>query len=376
MNKTKINILFLIAKNRMNTSGKCAIKCRITYNKQRHEFSTGLFINPNSWSSAKQQAVPLNTENTQINTQLSLIKSQINQAFLFLQVQGNNFDVEDVFKKYKGENTQEQIGVVEFYSEYMDKLKKMIGKDFKKSTWGKFNEILPALKDYIYFQYKKRDIKLIDLDYNFIENFDYYMKVEKKNSQITINKKIQRLKKVIKLARKQKLIDFNPFEEHKVKQAKTQILFLTKDELEKLKNWKPKSEAIEKVLDCYIFCCYTGLGYREMFSLKKSDLKTDDEGVVWIYKQREKTERYFSIPLIFTEPVGILEKYETEEDFLLPRVSNQYFNRILKEIADLLGINKKLTHHTARKTFATTVLLNNNIPIETVSKLLGVGFWV
>lgn len=371
MNKTKINILFLIAKNRMNTSGKCAIKCRITYNKQRHEFSTGLFINPNNWSSAKQQAVPLNTENTQINTQLSLIKSQINQAFLFLQVQENNFDVEDIFKKYKGENTQKQIGVVEFYSEYMNRLKKMIGKDFKESTWGKFNEILPALKDYIYFQYKKRDIKLVDLDYNFIENFDYYMKVEKKNSQITINKKIQRLKKVIKLARKQKLIDFNPFEEHKVKQAKTQILFLTKDELEKLKNWKPKSETIEKVLDCYIFCCYTGLGYREMFSLKKSDLKTDDEGVVWIYKQREKTERYFSIPLIFTEPVGILEKYETEEDFLLPRVSNQYFNRILKEIADLLGINKKLTHHTARKTFATTVLLNNNIPIETVSKLLG-----
>ena len=371
MNKTKINILFLIAKNRMNTSGKCAIKCRITYNKQRHEFSTGLFINPNNWSSAKQQAVPLNTENTQINTQLSLIKSQINQAFLFLQVQENNFDVEDIFKKYKGENTQKQIGVVEFYSEYMNRLKKMIGKDFKESTWGKFNEILPALKDYIYFQYKKRDIKLVDLDYNFIENFDYYMKVEKKNSQITINKKIQRLKKVIKLARKQKLIDFNPFEEHKVKQAKTQILFLTKDELEKLKNWKPKSETIEKVLDCYIICCYTGLGYREMFSLKKSDLKTDDEGVVWIYKQREKTERYFSIPLIFTEPVGILEKYETEEDFLLPRVSNQYFNRILKEIADLLGINKKLTHHTARKTFATTVLLNNNIPIETVSKLLG-----
>ena len=371
MNKTKINILFLIAKNRMNTSGKCAIKCRITYNKQRHEFSPGLFINPNNWSSAKQQAVPLNTENTQMNTQLSLIKSQINQAFLFLQVQGNNFDVEDIFKKYKGENTQKQIGVVEFYSEYMDRLKKMIGKDFKESTWGKFDEILPALKDYIYFQYKKRDIKLVDLDYNFIENFDYYMKVEKKNSQITINKKIQRLKKVVKLARKQKLIDFNPFEEHKVKQAKTQILFLTKDELEKLKNWKPKSETIEKVLDCYIFCCYTGLGYREMFSLKKTDLKTDDEGVVWIYKQREKTERYFSIPLIFTEPVGILEKYETEEDFLLPRVSNQYFNRILKEIADLLGINKKLTHHTARKTFATTVLLNNNIPIETVSKLLG-----
>lgn len=367
----KLSILYLIRKNKINNKGICPIECRITFNNKRKPFSTGLFVNPKYWDNKQQKVKPPNEDCDFINTQLSLIKSQINQAFLFLQVQGNNFDVEDIFKKYKGENTQKQIGVVEFYSEYMDRLKKMIGKDFKKSTWGKFNEILPALKDYIYFQYKKRDIKLVDLDYNFIENFDYYMKVEKKNSQITINKKIQRLKKVIKLARKQKLIDFNPFEEHKVKQAKTQILFLTKDELEKLKNWKPKSETIEKVLDCYIFCCYTGLGYREMFSLKKSDLKTDDEGVVWIYKQREKTERYFSIPLIFTEPVGILEKYETEEDFLLPRVSNQYFNRILKEIADLLEINKKLTHHTARKTFATTVLLNNNIPIETVSKLLG-----
>lgn len=371
MNTGNYRVLYLIDKIKINHQGKCPLRCRITYLKERKIFSTGLFVKPKDWDNKQQKAKSITAESKFINTEISLIKNKLNQAFLYLQVQGLEFDVNDIYRQYKGESTQKQVGIVEFYTLYMQRLEKMIGKDFKKSTWGKFNEILPALKDYIYFQYKKRDIKLVDLDYNFIENFDYYMKVEKKNSQITINKKIQRLKKVVKLARKQKLIDFNPFEEHKVKQAKTQILFLTKDELEKLKNWKPKSETIEKVLDCYIFCCYTGLGYREMFSLKKSDLKTDDEGVVWIYKQREKTERYFSIPLIFTEPLGILEKYETEEDFLLPRVSNQYFNRILKEIADLLGINKKLTHHTARKTFATTVLLNNNIPIETVSKLLG-----
>ena len=371
MNTGNYRVLYLIDKIKINHQGKCPLRCRITYLKERKIFSTGLFVKPKDWDNKQQKAKSITAESKFINTEISLIKNKLNQAFLYLQVQGLEFDVNDIYRQYKGESTQKQVGIVEFYTLYMQRLEKMIGKDFKKSTWGKFNEILPALKDYICFQYKKRDIKLVDLDYNFIENFDYYMKVEKKNSQITINKKIQRLKKVVKLARKQKLIDFNPFEEHKVKQAKTQILFLTKDELEKLKNWKPKSETIEKVLDCYIFCCYTGLGYREMFSLKKSDLKTDDEGVVWIYKQREKTERCFSIPLIFTEPVGILEKYETEEDFLLPRVSNQYFNRILKEIADLLEINKKLTHHTARKTFATTVLLNNNIPIETVSKLLG-----
>ena len=81
---------------------------------------------------------------------------------MYLQVQGLEFDVNDIYRQYKGESTQKQVGIVEFYTLYMQRLEKMIGKDFKKSTWGKFNEILPALKDYIYFQYKKRDIKLVD----------------------------------------------------------------------------------------------------------------------------------------------------------------------------------------------------------------------
>ena len=97
-----------------------------------------------------------------------------------------------------------------------------------------------------------------------------------------------------------------------------------------------------------------------MFSLKKTDLKKDEDGTLWIYKEREKTDRAFSIPLIFNETLDIIEKYKNNGEFLLPRISNQYFNRVLKKIAFILGIEKRLTHHIARKTFATTVLLNNN----------------
>ena len=371
MNNYKLSILFLLQKARINKQGKCPVRCRITYQEKRYEFSSGILISPELWYSKLQQVKPLNEENSYINNQLSLIKSKINQAFLFLQVQGLEFDVEDIYKQYKGEPIQKQLGIVQFYSSYLERLKKMIGKDFKQSTWEKFNEILPAIKDYIFYKYQKKDISLNKLDYNFIEDFDYYLRTEKSNSQITINKKIQRIKKVIKTARKQKLLDYNPFEEHKPKQAKTKIIFLTKDELDELKEKEFQSEILNKVRDCYIFCCYTGLGYSEMFSLKKSDLKKDDEGTLWIYKERQKTERAFSIPLIFSEPLEIIEKYKSESEYLLPRLSNQYFNRLLKEIAITLGITKKLTHHTGRKTFATTVLLNNNIPIETVSKLLG-----
>lgn len=371
MNTNNHRVLFLLDRIKINNQGKCPIRCRITYLQERKIFSTGLFIKPNEWYSKSQLTKPPNEDNNFINAELSLIKNKINQAFLFLQVQGIEFDAEDIYKQYKGESTQKQAGIVEFYTSYLERLKKMIGKDFKESTWEKFNEILPAIKDYIFFKYQKKDISLNKLDYNFIEDFDYYLRTEKNNSQVTINKKIQRLKKVIKIARKQKLIDFNPFEEHKPKQAKTKIIFLTQDELDKLKEKEFQSEILNKVRDCYIFCCYTGLGYSEMFSLKKSDLKLDEDGTLWIYKERQKTERAFSIPLIFSEPLELIERYKSESEYLLPRLSNQYFNRLLKEIAITLGINKKLTHHTARKTFATTVLLNNNIPIETVSKLLG-----
>ena len=368
---TSIKILFVLDKIKANRLGLAPLRCRITYLGERKPFATGLFVNPKYWDSKSQLAKPPNEDNNFINAELSLIKNKINQAFLFLQVQGIEFDVEDIYKKYKGESTQKQIGIAEFYSSYLERLKKMIGKDFKESTWEKFNEILPAIKDYIFFKYQKKDIRLNNLDYNFIEDFDYYLRTEKSNSQVTINKKIQRLKKVVKVARKQKLIDFNPFEEHKPKQAKTKIIFLTQDELDKLKEKEFQSEILNKVRDCYIFCCYTGLGYSEMFSLKKSDLKQDEDSTLWIYKERQKTERAFSIPLIFPEPLYIIEKYKSESEYLLPRLSNQYFNRLLKEIAITLGITKQLTHHTARKTFATTVLLNNSIPIETVSKLLG-----
>lgn len=368
---TSIKILFVLDKIKANRLGLAPLRCRITYLGERKPFATGLFVNPKHWDSKSQLAKPPNEDNSFINAELSLIKNKINQAFLFLQVQGLEFDVEGIYKQYKGEPIQKQVGIIEFYSSYLERLKKMIGKDFKESTWEKFNEILPAIKDFIFFKYQKKDINLNKLDYNFIEDFDYYLKTEKNNSQVTINKKIQRLKKVVKVARKQKLLEFNPFEEHKPKQAKTKIIFLTQDELDKLKEKEFQSEILNKVRDCYIFCCYTGLGYSEMFSLKKSDLKQDDEGTLWIYKERQKTERAFSIPLIFSEPLEIIEKYKSESEYLLPRLSNQYFNRLLKEIAITLGITKKLTHHTARKTFATTVLLNNNIPIETVSKLLG-----
>lgn len=367
----KIKILFLISRSRINQMGRCTIRCRITFDYEKKEFSTGVFIDPKYWDAKRQLAKPPNEENNFINTELSLIKNKINQAFLFLQVKEEPFDVNDIYSQYKGKTLVKEHSLLEYYKLYLERLKKLIGIEIKQQTWNKFYYIRNDVECFIRFYYKKTDMKLKDLDYSFISEFEYYLKTVNKHKQITINKSLQRLKKVVKQAVINKYIESNPFEEHKPKKVISKIVFLNQSELDLLENKDFASEALNKVKDCYLFCCYTGLAYREMFELTKKDLIIKPDGTIWIYKKREKTERNFSVPLILPKALEIISKYNSENDFVLPRISNQSFNRILKEIALSLGITKNLTHHTARKTFASTVLLNNDIPIEVVSKLLG-----
>lgn len=368
---TQIKILFLLARSRLNQQGQCSIRCRITLDYERKEFSTGLFVNPKNWNSKKQLTKPPTEENTFINNELSLIKNKINQAFLLLQVKEEPFDVNDTYSQYAGKTLAKEYGLTEYYQIYLDRLKKLVGIEIKQQTWDKFSYIKKDVSDFIKYHYNKTDIRLKDLDFNFISEFEYYCKTELNHKQITINKALQRLKKVVKQSVIQGCLDNHPFEEHKPKKVFPKIIFLTQEELDKLENKIFESETLNRVKDCYIFCCYTGLAYIEMFDLKKEDLIKKSDDTLWIYKKREKSERYFSVPVILPKALEIIEKYNSDNPFLLPRISNQSFNRLLKEIASILEISKNLTHHTARKTFASTVLLNNNIPIEIVSKLLG-----
>jgi site-specific recombinase XerD len=121
----------------------------------------------------------------------------------------------------------------------------------------------------------------------------------------------------------------------------------------------------------FVFCCHTGLAYQEMSSLRTHHISKAFDGNLWINMIRQKTNQPIAIPLLPQAEV-ILIKYKTNDsDVVLPTISNQKFNSYLKEIAALVGIEKKLTHHIARKTFATTVLLLNGVPMEVVSELLG-----
>ena len=365
----KLNILYVIAKNKIRKDGRAPLFCRLTYLEKRKQFSTGLFVNPNYWNSMHQNVAPPNEQHNFINTQLCLIESNLNQAFLLLQINKRIFDVDDTYLQYRGENVKTEKTISDVFEMHNYRMKKLVGLEYSKATYSKFIEAKNHTLNFIKYQYKKQDFLLVDLNLKFLQDFDYYLKSEKHQKQITINKSIQRLRKIVKLALGEGFILIDPFMMYSPKKVVINVVFLTFEELDLLQNSNFSQRRLQQVKDMFIFCCYTGLAYEEMKSLRGNNIVKGFDGQNWIKTFRKKTGKVLNIPLL-PKANEIIDAYSNEKSFL-PIITNQKFNSYLKEIAEIVGIEKRLTHHTARKTFASTVLLYNDVPMEIVSELLG-----
>lgn len=360
----KITVLFLLEKNKTNSKGLCPIKVRITYLGKRKQFSSGLSIPKEAWYS-KRQFIN-GSEFSHLNGQLILIKKKIEESFLALQVNEISFDVEDIYQKYKGEPSKKQRTVLEMFELHNIRMKALVGKEYSKSTYSKFEESKMHTRNFIKSAYSKSDFLLTNLTLKFLSDFDFYLKDTMNHKQITINKTLQRVRKVVKLAVGEGFLDRDPFLLYRPKKISRQIIYLTSRELKQLEQFEFSQKRLQQVKDLFIFCCYTGLAYKEMANLKKENIVKWKDGSLWIEMTRQKTNLVFSIPLL-PRAIEILENY----NYNLPVISNQKFNSYLKEIGFMAGLTKKLTHHMARKTFATSILLENEVPLEIVSKLLG-----
>lgn len=372
MNNHKLNILFVLRKNKTRKDGKAPLICRLTYLQKRKQFASGQFVNPRNWNSKKQEAVPPD-KSKYINSQLSLISQKLNQAFLLLQFKGEEFNVEDIYRQFKGEKTNSETTILDAFDYHINKMQKLVGIEVKQVSVDKFTQTLEHIKSFLKFTFKKKDYFLKDLKLNFINEFEYYLKTEKGFMPNTVYKTIQRLRRVVRVSVSADFIKSDPFVFHKIKKPKKQVVYLDQTELKNLEEHRFTQDRLEQVKDLFIFCCYTGLAFQEMTNLKSKNITKGFDGNLWIEMNRQKTNKQIAIPLL-PKPLSILKKYEDtpmDKKGLLPLISNQKFNSYLKEIAEIVGIEKNLTHHIARKTFATTVLLYNDVPMEIVSELLG-----
>lgn len=370
MKSNVLSILFVIQKAKQNKQGKCPIICRITYNKKRQVFSTGLFIEPRLWDS-KSQLAKFFSESDFINDCLTIIVQKLRTSYLKLKVKGEVFNVSDVVLDYKGETIRKEKGLLEVYELHNQRIKRLVGKDIKEVTYSKYLETGTHLRNFVKWKFKTKDIQISTLKSNFVDEFEYYLKTEKNFQYSTLNKAIQRFRRVVKYAISEDYLQKDPFMLYKPTVIKKDVVFLTSRELKELEEFDFTSERLTLCRDQFIFCCYSGLGFKEMTNLKKENIAEGFDGKLWIEVNREKTNRIYKVPLLNKASI-ILDKFSNaDEIYVFPKTYNPIFNRYLKEIASIVGIKKRLTHHIARKTFASTVLLYNDVPMEIVSKLLG-----
>lgn len=370
MTTDNFKILFIEGKNRKNKKNQSPLFCRLTLNGKRKQLSTGINIESEHWDTKNQVILKSHKSAILYNSQLDKIKSKINSIYMILQLQENIFSIEDIHGKYLGKELKKSEFILSYYRQYLSKIEKLVGLEIKNNTYNKFVYVGNHLEAFLKWKYKKTDYPLKELSLQFLSDFDYYLKTEKKQEQITINKTIQRLRTPIKQAISEGYLDRDPFILHKSKTVRKTVIFLTTEELKTLEEAVLQQKRLSTIQDLFIFCCYTGLAYNEMANLEKKNIQIGFDNINWIQMKREKTQRQISIPIL-PKAQEIIAKYSTDSNLTFPSISNQKFNSYLKEISAITGIEKRLTHHIARKTFASTVLLYNDVPMEIVSELLG-----
>lgn len=369
---TRVNISFFRYHSRETETGEAPLYCRLWHESKRKIFSIGFKVTRNKWNQNKQIATGKSEMTQRINTQMEVIKKKLVEIETKLIMEGSEDILEDMYALYIGKTTVSRSFITLFEERYMT-AKSMEGIKFKKSTLDKFKDVLELVRAYIKKSYHASDIPMNKVNFKFISGLEDYLLTVRRQKPVTINKNMQRVKQVTTYAMKCNYIKVDPFIDHAPLKVEKELVFLTTEELHKLESYQFAQERLAKVRDLYLFSVYTGLAYHEAFALQKKHIIMAFDKKFWIEMKREKTGKGISVPLL-PQAMKIMEKYDNggdKEAHVLPAISNQKMNSYLKEITEIVGINKKLTHHTARKTFATTILLYNDVPIEIVSKLLG-----
>ena len=265
--------------------------------------------------------------------------------------------------------------LVPIFKDHNNKIKELIGKEYAPGTLERYTTSLKHTIEFMQWKYNISDIDITKIDHAFITDYEFWLRSVRNCANNTAVKYIKNFNKIIKICLTNDWLDRNPFANYKSKVKEVERVFLTEDEIQALMNKEFRTERLALVRDIFLFSCFTGLAYIDVKNLTKSHISIGIDGEKWIFTHRQKTESASKIPILPITQM-IIDKYKNHhecinKDKLLPILTNQKMNAYLKEIADICEIEKDLTFHIARHTFATTVTLTNGVPIESVSKMLG-----
>lgn len=372
MVKSTFKILFVIQRGKANAKGFVPILARITINGEMCHFSTKITIQPDRWLAKEGRTVGTSLEEKQINEALKDFEATSKRLYNQMIFRGEIPNAVKIRNSIMGLD-EKSMKFVELADKFIDDYRRLVRvNNYGQESLDRYELLRRRLAEYLETECKRKDIPLADVNHNFLKELFLWFREQKKLSNNTATKTMHRLSTIFKVARDNGWVSHNPFGSLKMHFDKVDRGYLTQEELNRILHKTFTTERLTLIRDLFVFSCYTGLAYVDVARLTKEMVEEHNDGTLWICTCRQKTKVPVNIRLLDI-PKMIIDKYagQTKGNKLLPVPSNQKMNDYLKEIAAVCGIDKSISYHMARHTFATQICLSNGVPIESVSKMLG-----
>ncbi|WP_342086443.1 site-specific integrase [Dyadobacter sp. OTU695] len=387
--KQNLSLLFWLYRGKASKDGKAPIYVRITIDGTDTDISLGKKIHPDFWNSDAKLVTATTSEAKMINLKIVQAQAEIEKHFLVLQSQFNHVTpvmLKNAYlglplthskakpEKAAGPSQTLLAAFDEFIAVFEKKAKKGIRSEGTLRHWRSTKRKVEA---FIRFRYQRKDIEMAEIDQCFAEEFYDYLTLhlDEPLSEVTAKKLVKWTRQIVKTGVKKKVIPSNPLEGFVCSGGNKEVLPLELFEVEAIHKKQIDIDRISEVRDAFIFQCFTGFAYQDMYNLSPENIvKVGRTGEKWLIKDRGKTDVTEMVPIL---PIvqELIDKYQSHpyckvNNRLIPVNSNFRYNVYLKELAVICGIKRSLNTHLARHTFAD-MMLNNGVPLEDVGKMLG-----
>ncbi|MDR0832614.1 MAG: site-specific integrase [Candidatus Symbiothrix sp.] len=369
--KNELKVSFYLKKNEMDDEGKCPVMGHIRIGKTEAPFSVKRKVLLSLWDTHCGRALGKSKIATDLNRRLDRMNVSIHANYKELSKINDRVSAEQVRVAFLGIVSRKDT-LVAYFSAYLENYEQRIGKDREENTLKGLKNSLNHLRQFIKKKYKITDISFTALNYSFIEDYDYHLRIGLRMASCTVKEKVSHMRRMVKYAISEGKITKDPFGGYTAKKSVAKRKYLTAEELHKIMNARLNNSSLCLTRDVFLFACFTGLAYTDVRNLTKQNIVKAEDGIMWIKTSRQKTGVACNIPLLDI-PLKIIEKYQglDKTGKLLVVGSNSGINTNLKKIAAICELNRNLTYHMGRHTYASEITLSQGVPIESVSKMLG-----
>lgn len=372
--KTEMKVLLYLKRNEQSAEGFCPLMGKITVKGKTNstaQFGCKIKVNPNLWNATSQRCTGKSRPAVKNNKEIESLLLRLLACFNELKDFSDTVSATEVKNAFQG-TASAQVMLLQLFTEHNGEYSLRVGVNRSASSYYQYTNTLRLLSEFVLSKYKVADVTVKSLDGLFIENFDTFLKIDKRQKINTIKGHINRLKSVVYMALHKGVITIHPFKDFSPGKPERKQLYLTREELDKLMNTTFDTPNRNFTRDMFLFSTFTGICYCDMRTLTEEHIKKDHNGRLWIETTRQKTGTPENVMLLDVA-IGIIEKYKglAKEGKLFPMLTKESMNIHLKIMAKQCGITRNLHFHLARHTFGSQVCLAQGVPIETVSRAMG-----